>query len=202
MSANQAKIWAILGATGSGKSVSVKFTALRKRPRRLLVWDFKHEYGDFGTVTGSIVEACDLTTGKTFAVVFQPAMDSKRRAVQFDQFCRLAYALGDLTFVVEELAFVTQPSWAPDAWKMMTCTGRHQGIFIIGTSQRPAQIDKDFLGNATMIQCGRLQHKADVRAICDLLFLQPADIVTLGNLEYWQRDAGAGAAKRGTVRLP
>lgn len=202
MSANEAKSWAVLGASGSGKSAFVKYTALRKRPRRLLVWDFKREYAEFGTVTESIVDACDLTAGKTFAVVFQPAMDSKRRAVQFDQFCRLAYALGNLTLVVEELAFVTQPSWAPDAWKMMTCTGRHQGIHIIGTSQRPAQIDKDFLGNATMIQCGRLQDKNDVRVLANLLFLQPAEIVTLGNLEYWQRDAGTGTAKRGTVRLP
>ena len=44
-------------------------------------------------------------------------------------------------------------------------TGRHKGLKVIGASQRPASIDKDFLGNCMAIHIGRLAYAEDVRAV-------------------------------------
>jgi hypothetical protein len=197
-----ARIEAVIGASGSGKSAYVKLVALKRRPARLMVWDFKREYSDFGTVCGDIGKTIELTEGRGFAVVFQPSMSESLRVREFDLFCRLAYARANLCMVVEELAFVTRPSWAPDAWRMMTCTGRHGGVHIIGTSQRPAQVDKDFLGNATLIRCGRLGHRADVKVMSDLLFCDQRDLVALGDLEYIERRAGEKNNSSGRLKLP
>ena len=197
-----ARIEAIIGASGSGKSAYVKLMALKRRPSRLMVWDFKREYADFGTGVGDLSQAVELTEGRRFSVVMHPSVNDEIRAWQFNLFCRLAYARGDLCMVVEELAFVTRPSWAPDAWRMMTCTGRHGGVHIIGTSQRPAQVDKDFLGNATLIRCGRLGHRADVKVMADLLFCDQRALIGLGDLEFIQRRAGEKNNSAGRLKLP
>lgn len=203
MSSKKLELHAIIGASGSGKSIHVKTKLLKPAPRRLLVWDFKREYSEWATPTEKISDVVRaVRDAKTFAVAFWPSMDTKKRGEQFDQFCRIAYAVKNCTLLVEELAFVTKPGWAPPAWMMMTCTGRHEGIRIIGTSQRPAQVDKNFLGNATVLHCGRLQDKNDVRVMSDLLFVDRADLVQLQPLEYIERDMQTGQNRRGKVIIP
>lgn len=203
MSNKQLELHAIIGASGSGKSIHVKTKLLKPAPRRLLIWDFKREYSTWATPTEKISDVVRAVRNqKAFAVAFWPSMDTKQRAAQFDQFCRIAYAVKNCTLLVEELAFVTKAGWAPPAWMMMTCTGRHEGIRIIGTSQRPAQVDKNFLGNATVLHCGRLQDQNDVRVMSDLLFVPKAELVQLKPLEYLERDMQTGKNKRGLVKIP
>lgn len=167
MSANKARIWAVIGASGSGKSAFVKTALLKPASarHRLIVWDYMREYGALASPVGNIPALVEAVRGKRFSVAFQPAFDSKLRARQFEHFCRVGYALGNCTMVVEELAFVTMPSFAPPAWSMVTCTGRHKGLTVIGCSQRPAQIDKNFFGNCSTVHCGRLNDANDVRVM-------------------------------------
>jgi hypothetical protein len=129
-------------------------------------------------------------------------MEPKLRERQFDWFCRAAYDLGRCTILVEELAFVTRPSYAPPAWSMMTCTGRHEGLAIIGTSQRPAQIDKNFLGNATLVHCGRLNYQEDAQVMAKVLWAPLTDILALADLEFIERDVRTQKNTRGRVELP
>lgn len=204
MSANKARIIAVLGASGSGKSAQIKYGLLKPAAtrHRLIVWDFKREYGAFVQhTTDNLSELVKRVSKARFSVAFQPSLDPKVRAVQFAFFCRLAIGLQRCTVVVEELKFVTSPSYSPPDWSMITCTGRHDGLFVIGTSQRPAQIDKDFLGNATMIYCGRLQVQSDVRTMADILFVEKAELMQLQELEYIQRDLKTHQNTRGKVKF-
>lgn len=91
---------------------------------------------------------------------------------QFDRFCRIVWELNGATVLVEELSRVTMASWSPPAWKNLSTAGRHQGLTIIGTSQRPATIDKDFLGNCTEIRCYRVNYDNDAKVMADSLGLQ------------------------------
>jgi hypothetical protein len=116
--------------------------------------------------------------------VFRPSAREDLRARQFDGFCALALAAGHLTLVVEELRFVTSPSRAPLKWAEVTMTGRHKGLRVIGTSQRPASIDKDFLGNATLIHTGRLVYPEDVRAVAKAMQVGEGEIAALQPLEW------------------
>lgn len=185
----RADIRAVLGATGTGKSHYVK--AQLAKARRLLVWDIEDEYRDLPAV--QLNELLPLMHGgkKPGRYRFICSGDAATRAKQFDIFCRLAFNLGNVLVVVEELRFVTMPSRAPEGWALLTLRGRKRGVKIIGTSQRPAQIDKDFLGNCTLIRCGALEYPADRAAVAPVLRCRVEDIAALSGHRFieWKRPA-------------
>lgn len=190
-----------MGASGSGKSTFVKRHIAASKPRRLLIWDPMVEYTDANLTVcdtlGQVLEAC--AKRKTFRIVFRPHANDKTRAKQFDVFCGIALAAGNLTLVVEELRFVTRPSYAPTRWAQVSMQGRHHGLSVIGTSQRPASIDKDFLGNCTAIRTGRLAYPEDIKAVAKAMQCAEADIAGLKPLEWLQKDMQSGGVTRGKI---
>lgn len=178
---NAAKIVAVIGASGTGKSSFIKGELL-KNYKRLLVWsplEKTDQYATFcgGTVvTGKISELVAQIKAGTKAIVYVPTGKDSDVKKQFDLFCRCVWELEGAHVLVEELSRVTMASWAPPAWKNLSTAGRHQGLTIIGTSQRPANIDKDFLGNCTEIRCYRVNYDTDAKVMADSLGL-PAHYV-------------------------
>lgn len=174
--ANSAKIVAVVGASGTGKSSYVKGDLLRKYSR-LLIWSPLEETDQYAAFCGGVVvrKITDLVAqvqaGKK-AIVFVPSGDDRTVKVQFDRFCKIAWEMPGATVLVEELSQVTMPSWAPPAWKKLSTAGRHQGLTLIGIAQRPAMMDKSFLGNCTEIRCYRVNYDADARVMADSLRLQ------------------------------
>lgn len=202
MSANQASIIAVMGASGSGKSTFIKRTLRKPKPARLMVWDPMREYAEFGQVfdsMGGLVDMLGKIGRGKFSVVFQPAANEKARARQFDVFCGVAMALGNLTFVAEELKFVTRPGYAPIRWSAVTMTGRHKGLRVIGASQRPASIDKDFLGNCTTIRTGRLAYPEDIKALSKAMQVPEAQIGALKPLEWIEKNMATGKITTGKL---
>lgn len=203
MSANNAAINAVLGASGSGKSLHIKKTIKRARPARLLVWDPQEEYGEFGELVTSTADLLAVlkeagARGKVQRV-FRPASLAATMVKQFDMFCQLAYHAGNLHLVCEELSDVTQPAWAPAGWSMVSRKGRHKGLKVWGCSQRPAAIDKHFFGNASTVRCGRLNFDADVKVMANVLGVGPQDIRNLQKLEWIERDMQSGIVTRGRI---
>lgn len=200
MSKNQASIVAVMGASGSGKSAWIKRELARTAPARLMIWDPQHEYSQFGGVCTSLkacLEAVQAAQARgRFALVYQGHGIDQR---QFDAFCRIAYAAGNCTLVVEELAFVTRPERAPAGWASCTLRGRHRGLRIYGASQRPASIDKHFFGNATLIHAGRLNFEADVKTLANVLQVPREEIVQLAPLAWIERDMQTGRLTRGQI---
>lgn len=203
MSANNAAIHAVLGASGSGKSLHIKKTLQRAKPARLLVWDPQEEYGEFGEIVSDLtaLHAALLEAGKRGAVrrVFRPASLAATMVKQFDMFCQLAYQAGNLHLVCEELSDVTQPGWAPAGWSMVSRKGRHKGLKVWGCSQRPAAIDKHFFGNASTVRAGRLNFQADVKVMANVLGVPDQDIRNLQKLEFIERDMQSGIVTRGKI---
>lgn len=191
MSRNNAHIVAVIGASGTGKSSYIKGELL-KRQKKMLVWsplERTDNYGAFlgGQVfTGRISDMVKAVKAGEKKLVYVPTGKDTDVKKQFDMFCRIAWELEGWGVLVEELSRVTMPSWAPPAWKNLSTAGRHQGLTIIGTSQRPAQIDKDFLGNCTEIRCYRVNYDADAKVMADALGLRA---------EYQQGARGAEKVK-------
>jgi hypothetical protein len=196
---NKAAIIAVLGASGSGKSTFVKQYLASAKPKRLLVWDFMREYKMGSDVTRLSDLSERLQSGAGFSLTFRPSADESTRAAQFDVFCGLALAAKNLTLVVEELRFVTTPSRAPMRWAQVTMTGRHAGLRVIGTSQRPASIDKDFLGNATLIHTGRLVYPEDTRAVSKAMRVPESEIDALAPLDWLEKDMQSGKKAKGRI---
>ncbi len=194
--ANKASIVAVLGASGSGKSTYVKRAIARGHPR-LLIWDPLSEYQ--GETVERISDALAALRLPKFRAVFRPSHDPAVRAQQFDLLCRAALAAGRLTLVIEELRFVTTPSRAPLGWAQVCLTGRHKGLKVFGLSQRPASIDKDFLGNCTAIRTGRLAYPEDVKAVSKAMGGHAAEIQSLKPLEWLEKDMTTGKTSRGVL---
>lgn len=97
------------------------------------------------------------------------------------------------------LRFVTSPSYAPERWSAATMKGRHAGLKIVGISQRPASIDKDFLGNCTRIRTFRLSYPDDRMAVVRAM-AEPVDrIEQLGEYEFLQKDLVSGVVTTGKL---
>lgn len=197
----KANIEGVLGSAGSGKSSYVKQQLRKRPPKRLLVFDPEGEWGEFGRVTGSLqdviagCEAAKATGG--LRIVFEPSPDPATAMKQFDVFCRIAFAAERVKFVVDELKLVTTPSRSPVGWGMLSGRGRKRGIEIYGLSQRPASIDKDFLGNCSAIRTGRLTYEEDRRNVARFLGVTPDEIAALIDHQWIRRDMLTGQVTRG-----
>lgn len=172
---------AILGKSGSGKSTIVKRRLAKENPKRLVIWSPDEDIDNYKNLTGGLVvrtipELIAVIKKPMFKVTFWCSMEDKTRRAQFNYFCELIFAVGNCTALFEELAGVTTPSFAPTAWKVLSTRSRKKGVLLYGTSQRPAQIDKDFLGNTSEIYIGALKYPNDRKA-CALATMQPLELI-------------------------
>lgn len=200
-----------IGATGSGKGVSIREHLGAERPARLMVWDPLNEHAAVAKATSKVaqlVAACAKAgKGGPLAVRYVPPNGTKLGPA-FDVFCQLAFRLGNCTVLIEELSDVTSPSWAPRAWSQVCKAGRHASLKVVVSTQRPAQSDKDFLGNTTYIRCFTLRYPTDRQAMADLMGVPRAAIEALATIEgpkatrigYIERDFRAGTPAKSDVK--
>lgn len=200
---NSAEVIAVIGATGSGKGVYIKNYALKKSDKRLLIWDYMREYSPFVDLsTETLRPVIGALKQAQFRAAFLPSFDDAVRKQQFDLFCKAAVHAGDVRLVVEELSFVTSPSFAPAGWKMVSSVGRHKGLRVIGASQRPAQVDKAFWSNCTEIHCGFLNYEEDQKTMAKVLGVTIGDIQALEPLQYIHKNVRTKEIKTGKVKVP
>lgn len=160
-------MWGYVGASGSGKGLSVKLDLQRLKPRRLLVWDARAEYAahaEAASLPAIVSRVAAAGQAGAFRLRYVPGGQVKP-ADAFAVLCQLAMRSGGLVLLAEELSDVTSPSWAPPAWRQVTTQGRHRDLIVMGCAQRPAMIDKAFLGNCTRLRVGVLEEEPDRRAI-------------------------------------
>lgn len=206
---NRPDIRAYIGASGSGKGVSVRKHLEAEKPKRLMVWDPLHEYGSFARRVDKLGDLARAVKGSAFTVSYYPGPAVATFPEKFAMFCRIAFEAGNLVMLVEELADVTSPSHAPLEWSNCTRKGRHRGLRIVAASQRPASIDKQFLGNCTYIRCFTLRYPSDRAAMAGAMDVPLPEISSLSTVEgeaetvitYIEKDFRAGKTQRATIKL-
>lgn len=208
-----ARIVGVIGASGQGKGVWLKGQILAEAPARLIVWDFMDEYGDTIKALGGkdrkapsleAVRRAMIEAGSgPLLLRFVPRGAGQKKLMrEFETLCELVYAWGRCSFVAEELANVTTPSWAPASWRKMTTSGRHREVWIYGVTQSPALVDKSFLGNCTLIHCCALREHAHRVAVAKAMDIPEAEIATLVKFEYLEKDYETGQVTRASVTPP
>lgn len=203
----EARIWGVIGASGTGKGLWTKQKLREEKPARLVVWDFKKEYGDFARLVPTLaaVRAAMLKAGAdgSLRIAYCPAgAGEKSMRKEFEALCELVYAWEHCTFVAEELANVTTPGWAPASWRKMTTSGRHARIHIIGATQTPALVDKSFLGNCTLIHCCALREHAHREAVARSIDIDAGRISALVRFQWIEKDFDSGEVTTGWVKVP
>jgi hypothetical protein len=190
---------AAFGARGTGKTAWVLQQIQAARPKRLLVWDFKHDppLDALGPGIVSLVQVRALAQRPKFSARF--LVDHSRDVhAQFDLFCRIAWDAGDLLMFVDELPEVTKANKAPPAWRRCVNVGRlyrdaqgqERSLSIIGAGQRPAECDKSFVSNCDVIHTGRLTYQDDAKAMAALIGCDAAQLTRLPDLHWVERRAG------------
>lgn len=188
---NKARIIAVIGSTGMGKGWHIK-TDLLPKLKQVFIWsplEFSDNYAGVVGVRpvsriGDLIE--EGRAGRS--VVFVPSDDPKVMAAEFQLFCRAVWHFDGAAVEVEELAGVTSPSHAVPPWKKLSTQCRHKGMTLIGASQRPAQIDKDFLGGTTEIRCFRLMYENDAKVMAAVLRVDWRHIMDLPDHHFIHRN--------------
>lgn len=203
--AAKADINGIIGASGSGKTSYVMAQLKRRKPKRLLVWDTKGEFAreGYGVEVRKLADVFAMlkAAGEKggFKVCYRPRGDSAEMKRQFNLFCLAAFYAKNVTLVAEELSDVTTASHAPEGWRKVTTQGRTEGVTIFGLSQSPAQIDKDFFGNCSLVRTGRLNFDSHIKAMANCMSAPPDEIRNLIIGEFIQRDMNTGKVTRGKL---
>lgn len=181
-----------IGSTGSGKSSFIKNNRL-KGEKSILVWDSKDEYSSLGferiTSPNALVQR--LIQSSTGRIAF--AAGPKH----FDYWCGAVWAWGGCLCIAEELADVVSPAKAPQRWGEILRKGRAFGIRTITTTQRPQEIDKTTVGNATDVMCGFLGFSPDRRYMSQRLGFERDDLDTMQPGDYLYKKLPAGELKKG-----
>lgn len=206
------RIEAYIGASGSGKGVSIARRLKELKPRRLIVWDPRAEYSQHAERVDTLPQLVKRV-GKAgaeggFRLRYVPG-PSVKLAEAFGLVCTLAFRAGDAVFVAEELSDVTSASLAPPAWRQCITQGRHQGLHVIAAAQRPALIDKTILGNCTYIRCFTLRYRDDRAAMSKAMDVDEARITELvtthtegtTTIKFLERDFRAQHLSGGTIKL-
>lgn len=203
---NTAKVTAIMGATGCGKTTTLRALLAKPKRKRTIVWSPKEPIDNYAALyAGSVVvnSAAEVlrlvkAAGKgEFHIVFRPRLNREVDQAQFGAVCKIAMAARNVTMVVDELHTVTRPSWAPDGWSELIMMGRGYGCEVFGLSQRPASVDKDFLSNASMVHTGRLAFADDAKAVAKSLTVPWMDVMNLSGFQWVRRDILTGKVTRG-----
>lgn len=206
-----AKLEGYFGATGTGKSTSVKRRIAQLEPGAMIIFDPKREYGAAGKAYSErdffvLVDQMGDKHAPVKWAVLQPETNDGMRRRQFDRFCRVGLAIarakGECVVVVDELHLVTDSAKGsqPDAWLELVNTGRALGVHVIAASIRPQSIDMDFRTNLTYCRSGRLNEEADCRRVASKLMIDWRELAELPSLDYYERDLLAGTpATRGRL---
>lgn len=200
---NQAKIWAVIGSSGCGKGLWMKQQLRKLKPKRLIILDTKDENEEFAVLAPTLRDLALATFKPSFRVRYIPKGRTKKdRQAEFEEICRMASAAKNCTYMVEELGRYTMPSYAPPAWSDCCNDGRHDGLHLIAASQFPAQIDKAFLGNCTLIHSGYLGEVAHRKCVAEKMDIDPQMLKDLPNLHYLEFDRAARTVTKGVVKNP
>lgn len=200
---------AIMGATGCGKTTELK-ARLAKLPKakqkRTFVWSPKEPLDNYAAlypnsrIVRTAQEVLDVLrkAGKNgaFHLVFQPTLSRKKDEALFDVVCKMLLAARECILIVDELHSVTEPARAPDGWAKLCFMGRGYGLEVFGLSQRPASVDKAFMGSLSEIHVGRLSHPPDHKVVAEILGVDREEVAALVGYQAIQRDMLTGKITR------
>ena len=169
---NQTDCVLVMGRRGCGKShLAQKIQALW--PRRIII-DSLNEYSE-GEVVHSFHEFTEallrLESSKPdeFTLVVQFHPDSDEGEHEFDEMLRLCFFFGNVQIVVEEVQLYSSPHALPEWLKKCLLIGRHNGLSLLFTTQRPGELNKTIFSQCIHIFCGQIIEGNDLRYISNIL---------------------------------
>lgn len=163
----------ILGKRGSGKSTLA--WEIAKIYPRLVVFDIlgEHDENNFEKVVYGFDEfsqAILATEHKSaFRILYRFDIESDAHDEEFNHSMRILYYRGQVAILIEEVWNFGTKAFLPKWLKQAYLTGRHQGIAMLTTSQRPASVHKDILAQTNNFFSGIMFESNDIRYLAEFL---------------------------------
>lgn len=199
---NKSLVWAVMGTTGSGKGTFIKKKLQLEKPKRLIILDPMKEYQQFAPLTDSTKDVYQASKKSSFKIALWVDLKKPEKIKeQFKFISDLAYDLGNVWYVIDELSIFTSATYAAPEWQNCSFRGRHRGMTIIGASQRPTSIDKDFLSMASFIVSSRITYEPDQKKVAASLGVSKAELMSLADRHYIQRNTSTGEIKRFDIKI-
>lgn len=208
------EVIAIFGARGSGKTVRCKKLLGERKRKRVIVYDLKDEY-PFTKVRGAteLGKFFKKNWRKSFKVSYVPS--AKEKAEHIAELSKVCYAIAkaqkadaqsnlaqNITILVEEMS-VSAPNQKYPAgqggFEFVVNIAREWGVEVIGVSQRPAQANPDFRGNATRSFFYNLSNTLDIKALKGMIGDDANNLKSLQPHEYFEFHRGT--IKKGKNKL-
>lgn len=183
------KVILVIGKRGSGKSYLAR--KLVEKSHRLLVYDIMSEYTNgivFGTETHSDFCAFWLMVHeRNFRLIYRPIQPKKEIA----DLASAVFALGDMTFVVEEIDSICTAYDLPETFSRLIARGRHRNITLIGVTPAPFGIHRDLTRQAKEIYVFNTKEPRDRDYLRNLLGQDiESKLDALGKFEYVKWEDG------------
>jgi hypothetical protein len=176
-----------LGQTGTGKT----YAAIQKlaRARRVIFFDTvcntygrgprKNPLPDYIHLFGlpDFVAYMRQHLRGDFHVVFHPGSGSikvegrktARATYEFEKVCEYVYRIGNVVFMIDEVWRFTRPNFMPAALEDLVFTGRHPGVTLLYTSQRPNRTATSLLSQTAEFSVFRITQYHDLKALATQL---------------------------------
>lgn len=195
--------YVIVGAPGAGKSSQIIFERAARRAPREVIFDIEGEAS--GVIVHRLAElkaALVAARKGPCSLVYRPGTDDPvLLRLRFGVCCELAFAAGNLLFIVDEVADVDSPNphEVVPAWATLLRRGRKRGLAVIAGTQRPADVNKKLWSFATRLRVGRLLYGEDRRLLASALNVEVSEVAALIDMQWIERDVLTGATTRGAM---
>ena len=132
----------------------------------MIVVDTLGEYAARGrTVVKTPLELIQAVKRRSFDVAVQ--FDDE--GAGFDWACRVAYEVGNLTLVCEEVDFYITAAHAPRPFSRLVRYGRHRGVAMVCISRRPPDLWRNLTAQADRIFCFRTIEPRDIKYLSEFM---------------------------------
>lgn len=115
---------------------------------------------------GELKEYLRGRLGSGFRVLYSPRSDVHEH---FEAVCKLVLAARDCVFAVDEIWYFQKSAWSPRDLNTMMLTGRHYGVTLVWTAQRPQKTDSTLRSVTTELYIGSLPSLLDQSAFHGLV---------------------------------
>lgn len=123
-----------------------------------------------------------------FRIIYQPGM--RNEDAQFEAVMRLCLAVGRMVVFIDEISFYCSANWMPEPLRYMSRAGRHSGISLIYTTQRPQIVAMDLRDNTNVFCVFRLEGEDAIAGLKSRIKREFLDqLPSLPDRAYVERDA-------------
>jgi hypothetical protein len=172
----------IIGKSGSGKTTLSKRLHESGMWPRVVIFDRMDEYSpenasgvcyDFNQFSILIKK---FYSEKRFRIIYKFNIEGNGHDDEFNEALRILYYMGGIMVVIEETWNFSSNKFLPKWYREILLTGRHgqnkltgNGVGLITTSQRPAEVHKTVFSQSKHVFCGQLFENNDVKYVSEFI---------------------------------